>query len=118
MPDAPALLIVDDEPRILSALRRALRREGYEIVTAEITTRDIDRGNFPHFLLKEISDAQSSFSKTLRGKLLEADDGSFTVSLGGSTGGCRRGSRGTAIRSFSSPSRRSPSTCSPTSAPW
>ena len=35
MPDAPALLIVDDEPRILSALRRALRREGYEIVTAE-----------------------------------------------------------------------------------
>ena len=35
MPDAPALLIGDDEPRILSALRRALRREGYEIVTAE-----------------------------------------------------------------------------------
>ncbi|HJO23309.1 MAG: response regulator [Myxococcota bacterium] len=35
MPDAPALLIVDDEARILSALRRALRREGYEIVTAE-----------------------------------------------------------------------------------
>jgi response regulator RpfG family c-di-GMP phosphodiesterase len=28
-------LIVDDEARILSALRRALRREGYEIVTAE-----------------------------------------------------------------------------------
>jgi len=35
VPDAPALLIVDDEARILSALRRALRREGYEIVTAE-----------------------------------------------------------------------------------
>jgi len=35
MRDAPALLIVDDEARILSALRRALRREGYEIVTAE-----------------------------------------------------------------------------------
>jgi len=33
--DAPSLLIVDDEVRILSALRRALRREGYEIVTAE-----------------------------------------------------------------------------------
>ncbi len=33
--DAPCLLIVDDESRILSALRRALRREGYEIVTAE-----------------------------------------------------------------------------------
>ena len=34
-PDAPCLLIVDDEARILSALRRALRREGYEILTAE-----------------------------------------------------------------------------------
>ena len=33
--DAPCLLIVDDEARILSALRRALRREGYEIFTAE-----------------------------------------------------------------------------------
>jgi response regulator RpfG family c-di-GMP phosphodiesterase len=31
----PALLVVDDEERILSALRRALRREGYEIVTTE-----------------------------------------------------------------------------------
>jgi CheY-like chemotaxis protein len=32
--ERPVLLIVDDEPGILSALRRALRREGYEIVTA------------------------------------------------------------------------------------
>jgi response regulator RpfG family c-di-GMP phosphodiesterase len=29
------LLLVDDEARILSALRRTLRREGYEILTAE-----------------------------------------------------------------------------------
>jgi DNA-binding NtrC family response regulator len=29
------LLIVDDEDRILSALRRCLRREGYEILTAD-----------------------------------------------------------------------------------
>jgi response regulator RpfG family c-di-GMP phosphodiesterase len=29
------LLVVDDEERILSALRRSLRREGYEIVTSE-----------------------------------------------------------------------------------
>lgn len=29
------LLILDDEPRILSALRRTLRREPYEIFTAE-----------------------------------------------------------------------------------
>ena len=30
----PSLLLVDDEEQILSALRRALRKEGYEIVTA------------------------------------------------------------------------------------
>ena len=31
----PLLLVVDDEERILSALRRTLRREGYEIFTSE-----------------------------------------------------------------------------------
>ena len=35
---------------------------------AQITTRDIDRGEYPHFLLKEISEAPDSFRKTLRGK--------------------------------------------------
>ncbi len=34
-PDSPVVLVVDDEARILSALRRSLRREGYEILTAE-----------------------------------------------------------------------------------
>ena len=34
-PAPPTLLLVDDEPRILAALRRSLRREGYEILTAE-----------------------------------------------------------------------------------
>ena len=32
-PERPTLLLVDDEERILSALRRTLRREGYEILT-------------------------------------------------------------------------------------
>jgi response regulator RpfG family c-di-GMP phosphodiesterase len=31
---APVLLLVDDEERILSALCRSLRREGYELLTA------------------------------------------------------------------------------------
>jgi glucosamine--fructose-6-phosphate aminotransferase (isomerizing) len=44
-----------------------------ELVTAQITTRDIDRGEFPHFLLKEITEAPDSFRKTLRGKLIERD---------------------------------------------
>jgi glucosamine--fructose-6-phosphate aminotransferase (isomerizing) len=52
-----------------------------EIAVAQITTRDIDRGDAPHYLLKEISEAPSSFRKTLRGKLAE-HDGSLHVLLG------------------------------------
>jgi glucosamine--fructose-6-phosphate aminotransferase (isomerizing) len=46
-----------------------------DIATAQITTRDIDRGEFRHYLLKEISEAPASFRKTLRGKLVDGDDG-------------------------------------------
>ena len=34
MSDPPTLLVVDDEARILSALRRSLRREGWRVLTA------------------------------------------------------------------------------------
>ena len=51
-----------------------------EWVRAEITTRDVDRGEAPHYLLKEITEAPESFSKTLRGKLVERD-GLFDVRL-------------------------------------
>ena len=44
-----------------------------EVTTAEVTTRDINRGDFPHFLLKEISEAPLSFAKTLRGKIVERE---------------------------------------------
>ncbi len=44
-----------------------------EIETAGITSRDIDRRDYPHFLLKEISEAPKSFRKTLRGKIVETD---------------------------------------------
>ena len=56
--------------------------DGEELERAEITTRDIDRGEFPHFLLKEISEAPLSVRKTLRGKLLEDDAGRLRVTLG------------------------------------
>jgi glucosamine--fructose-6-phosphate aminotransferase (isomerizing) len=48
---------------------------------AQVTTRDIDRGDHPHFLLKEISEAPTSFRKTLRGKLVDRGEG-LTVELG------------------------------------
>jgi glutamine---fructose-6-phosphate transaminase (isomerizing) len=35
---------------------------------AEITTRDIDRGDYPHYFLKEINESVLSVRKTLRGK--------------------------------------------------
>ena len=52
-----------------------------ELAHAQITTRDIDRGDSPHFLLKEIGEAPASFRKTLRGKLVDGDGG-LTVRLG------------------------------------
>ena len=55
-----------------------------DIATAEVTTRDIDRGDHAHYLLKEISESPRSFRKTLRGKLVEID-GHFTVVVGEST---------------------------------
>jgi glucosamine--fructose-6-phosphate aminotransferase (isomerizing) len=46
-----------------------------DLVTAEVTTRDIDRGNHAHFLLKEITESPGSFRKTLRGKIVDGPDG-------------------------------------------
>lgn len=42
-----------------------------DIYTAEITTRDINRGEHKHFLSKEIAEAPQSFRKTLRGRIVE-----------------------------------------------
>ncbi len=52
-----------------------------DVRTAEVTTRDIDRGDYPHFLLKEISEAPASFRKTLRGRIRE-HDGLLRAELG------------------------------------
>ena len=52
-----------------------------DLQEAQVTTRDIDRGAYPHFLLKEITEAPTSFRKTLRGKLVERD-GALRVALG------------------------------------
>jgi len=55
-----------------------------DVRTAEITTRDIDRAGFAHFLLKEVTEAPSSFRKTLRGKIA-GDGGELHVVLGNDT---------------------------------
>jgi glucosamine--fructose-6-phosphate aminotransferase (isomerizing) len=55
-----------------------------DVATAQVTTRDIDRGASPHFLLKEINEAPLSFRKTLRGKIVEAD-GMLRAAVGDKT---------------------------------
>jgi glutamine---fructose-6-phosphate transaminase (isomerizing) len=47
----------------------------------EITTRDIDRRGFAHFLLKEITEAPESFRKTLRGRVVSREDGKLEALL-------------------------------------
>jgi len=51
--------------------------------TAEITTRDIDRSDYPHFFLKEISESALSVKRTLRGKyrLMTAGDAPAKVTF-------------------------------------
>ena len=52
-----------------------------DVATAQVTTRDIDRGDSPHYLLKEISEAPASFRKTIRGKIIDVD-GLLRASVG------------------------------------
>ena len=40
------------------------------LARAAVTTRDIDRGDFRHFLQKEINEAPTSLQKTLRGRIV------------------------------------------------
>jgi glucosamine--fructose-6-phosphate aminotransferase (isomerizing) len=56
-----------------------------DVQTAQITTRDIDRGAYPHFLLKEVVEAPGSWHKTLRGHVVEGPDGLLSASLGDET---------------------------------
>jgi len=55
---------------------------GDDLTGAEITTRDIDRGDHPHFLLKEIGESPASVRSTLRGRLAGDAAGGFEVRLG------------------------------------
>ena len=65
--------------------RARIRLGESDVLTAEVTTRDIDRAGFPHFLLKEIFEAPRSFRKTLRGRIVEGDGGTLTARLGPDT---------------------------------
>jgi glucosamine--fructose-6-phosphate aminotransferase (isomerizing) len=53
----------------------ALPVEDPDIRKAEMTTRDIDRGFYDHYFLKEVTEAAQSVRKTLRGKYRIVDSG-------------------------------------------
>ena len=52
-----------------------------DLATAEITTRDIDRGDHQHYLLKEVSEAPTSIRSTLRGHLVKDQQDQWAVRL-------------------------------------
>lgn len=56
-----------------------------ELTVAAITTRDIDRRGYRHFLLKEIHEAPLSVRKTLRGKVVAGPGGRLSARLGEGT---------------------------------
>lgn len=60
----------------------ALPVEKGDLEQAQITTRDVDRRGYRHFLLKELYEAPLSVRKTLRGKLSAGADGSLSVHFG------------------------------------
>lgn len=54
-----------------------------DVMTSQITSRDIDRQDYPHYFLKEISEAPLSVEKTLENKFkLIPDTGIFETSMG------------------------------------
>ncbi len=87
-PNAGRGQIVELDASLAGSLE-GIRRQAYDgtalpvseadVTTAEITTRDIDRGDHPHYLMKEIGEAPRSFRKTLRGRIAETADGHVTA---------------------------------------
>jgi len=56
-----------------------------DLSQTEISTRDIDRGSYKHYLLKEIEESPSSVRSTLRGRLVKGENNEFDVRIGTET---------------------------------
>ena len=65
-PEPKVCILTEEGPLNIPATR---------IKTAEITTRDIHRGSYPHYLLKEINESVQSVRKTFRGRLARSQAG-------------------------------------------
>lgn len=53
---------------------------GYEVSKVEFTEKDVDRGNFPHYMLKEIFEQPETVHDAMRGRLSREE---ATAKLGG-----------------------------------
>ena len=56
-----------------------------DLSQTEISTRDIDRGSYKHYLLKEIEESPTSVRSTLRGRLVKGENDKFDVRIGTET---------------------------------
>ena len=52
-----------------------------DVHVAQMTTRDVDRGDAPHYFWKEVTEAPASLRKTLRGRIVAGPGGGLTVHL-------------------------------------
>ena len=81
------VIALDGDATGLDALRRwsydgtPLPLDPADVHTAEVTTRDIDRGSYSHYLLKELSEAPQSWARTIRGRI-DGGSGRLRVVLG------------------------------------
>ncbi len=90
-PDATGqILVIDEDSQGGASGIKSLYYDGtpvtienHDVHKAEITTRDIDRGQHPHFFFKEISESTLSVRKTLRGKyrISGSEGGKYAVSF-------------------------------------
>ena len=74
------IIIIDPSEKELSKIKSisydniSIKIDKDNIQTCEITSKDIDRQNYPHFFLKEIFESPSSIEKTLENKLKISSD--------------------------------------------
>jgi glucosamine--fructose-6-phosphate aminotransferase (isomerizing) len=78
--DGPVAVVLDAQDGIIEIAGDGVAADD-QVRTSEITTRDVARGDFDHYLVKEIAGAPRSFQRSLRGRIVE-EDGRLTVSVG------------------------------------
>jgi glucosamine--fructose-6-phosphate aminotransferase (isomerizing) len=72
--------VVTIEPDKFNIVRLAGADSSFEVSKVEFTTEDVDKGAFPHYMLKEIFEQPNALRDAMRGRLLIEES---TAKLGG-----------------------------------